>query len=111
MCVFLGHAQGSGPEAGPAKRARASTVGPPERRETERDPGERRAERASTRETCADDRPGGEPIARTGRNEAAVGRRMEGWGEGGPVGNRVGAIKISKTYAGPFRDEDKRQQS
>lgn len=26
-------------------------------------------------------------------------------------GHPVGAIKISKTYADPFRDEDKRQQS
>jgi len=43
--------------------------------------------------------PGGEPIARMGCNPAAGG------------GHPVGAIKISKTYAGPFRDEDKRQQS
>jgi len=43
--------------------------------------------------------PGEEPIARMGCNPAAGG------------GHPVGAIKISKTYADPFRDEDKRQQS
>lgn len=58
--------------------------------------------RASTR--YAHDTNGTTACRRTNSSYGYVTRRQAG-------ANPVGAIKISKTYAGPFRDEDKRQQS